>query len=319
MKQSALAKYAWGVLAYNLGVVLWGAYVRASGSGAGCGRHWPLCNGEVVPRPERIETLIELTHRLTSGVALLMVVGLLVWVLRAYPRGHVVRSGAVASMVLMVVEALLGAGLVLFELVADNRSAVRAVSMALHLANTFLLLGAIALTAWWASGGRRVRLGGAGAVGALLGAGLAATLLVGVTGAVTALGDTLFPKTGVGMALSPARHFLEQLRVVHPVVAILTALLVVAAARHAARVRPDPATRKLASATAALFAVQLGVGALNVALLAPIWMQLVHLLLADLAWLALLLLSASALAADAEGGRAAPPEARTRQLAVHPG
>lgn len=315
---SSLARYAWGVLAFNFAVVLWGAYVRASGSGAGCGSHWPLCNGQVVPRPERIETLIELTHRATSGVAFLMVLGLLVWAFRARPRGHPVRIGAALSMALMVAEAGVGAGLVLLELVAHNRSAARAYWMAVHLANTFLLLGAIALTAWWASGGRPVRLRGAVAGRRVLLGALAATLVVGVTGAVTALGDTLFPKTAVGLDLDPTRHFLERLRIVHPVVAILTVLYVLLAGWWVARVRPDPLVRRLSGTVAALFGVQLAAGALNVALLAPVWMQLVHLLLADLAWVALVLLSASVMAApgaraEARGVDAAPGAALLTQ------
>ncbi|MEZ4640810.1 MAG: COX15/CtaA family protein [Caldilineaceae bacterium] len=55
MKLNALAKYSWGVLFYNLLVIMWGAYVRATGSGAGCGRHWPVCNGEVIPAPNRLK------------------------------------------------------------------------------------------------------------------------------------------------------------------------------------------------------------------------------------------------------------------------
>jgi heme A synthase len=311
------AKYAWGVLAFNLLVVLWGAYVRASGSGAGCGSHWPLCNGQVIPRPEHVEMLVELTHRATSGVAFLLVLGMLVWAFRAYPAGSTVRGGAAASMVLMVMEALLGAGLVLFGLVAENRSAFRAFSMAAHLANTFLLLAAIALTAWWGSGGRRVRLRGQGTTAWILHAALLATLAVGVTGALTALGDTLFPKTQVGLELSGTRHFLERLRIVHPVVAVLTALYVFLAGWIVRRHRPDAATRRLSGAVGALWAVQLAAGALNVALLAPVWMQLVHLLLADLAWLALVLLSASVLSAPARAVEEA--RAPVGALLSHPG
>ncbi len=314
-----LARYVWAVLAYTMGVILWGAYVRISGSGAGCGRHWPLCNGEVIPRPERLETIIELTHRLTSGVAGVLVLGMLVWAFRAAPRGHPVRLSAAVSTALIVVEGLLGAGLVRFELVAENRSAFRAGAMALHLANTFLLLGAIALTGWWASGRPRVRLRWGGGAALLL-CGLAATLLVGATGAVTALGDTVFPRMELGANPSTTRHFLERLRVVHPVMAVLTTILVIFAARRAARARPDRRTRRLASAVAILFVVQVATGALNIVLLVPAWMQLVHLLLADFAWLALVLLSASALAAP-------PPfqelsnvrnDAADRQDAPHP-
>ena len=80
---SRFARYGWGVLAFNLLVILWGAYVRASGSGAGCGAHWPLCNGEVIPRAPSVATLIEYSHRLTSGLALLGVLALLAWTWRA--------------------------------------------------------------------------------------------------------------------------------------------------------------------------------------------------------------------------------------------
>lgn len=315
MKQSRFAAFAWGVLAYNLGVVLWGAFVRATGSGAGCGSHWPLCNGEVVPRPERIETLIELTHRATSGIALLLVAAMLVWAFRAYPGGHPVRRGAVLSTVLIVVEALLGAGLVLFELVADNASGLRAFSMMAHLVNTFFLLGALALTAWWSSGGRPVRLRGQGTAAGVLAAGALGMLLVGATGGVAALGNTLFPAAslaeGIRADFSPAAHFLLRLRVLHPFLALGTGVFLAVAAPWVARLRPSDATRRLARALVALFAVQVAAGVLNLVLLAPVWMQLTHLLLADLVWIALVLLGASALAVAPEA-EAAPARAEPR-------
>ena len=93
-----LARYTWGLLAYDVGVAAWGVYVRATGSGAGCGRHWPLCNGEVLPRAPRIQTVIELSHRVSSGGALLGTAILLVWSLFAFPRGHVVRRSATVAM-----------------------------------------------------------------------------------------------------------------------------------------------------------------------------------------------------------------------------
>ncbi|HEX5691237.1 MAG TPA: COX15/CtaA family protein, partial [Roseiflexaceae bacterium] len=107
-------RYAWGVLGYNLLVIVWGAYVRASGSGAGCGSHWPLCNGTVLPRAPQIETIVELAHRLTSGLALIAVLGLVVWAVRLWPGSHRVRRGAFASLFFIILEALIGAGLVLF-------------------------------------------------------------------------------------------------------------------------------------------------------------------------------------------------------------
>jgi cytochrome c oxidase assembly protein subunit 15/protoheme IX farnesyltransferase len=129
MQLSRFAKYSWFVLAFNIGVILWGAYVRATGSGAGCGSHWPLCNGEVIPKSQQIETLIEFTHRATSGIAFLLVLGMLIWAWREFPRRHRIRLGALISMVFMITEALVGAGLVLLELVAENASMARAFSV----------------------------------------------------------------------------------------------------------------------------------------------------------------------------------------------
>ncbi|HEX5386617.1 MAG TPA: COX15/CtaA family protein [Gemmatimonadales bacterium] len=306
-----LAKYAWAVLAYNLAVVLWGAYVRASGSGAGCGSHWPLCNGVILPRTERVATLVEFTHRVSSGVALLLVVGLVIWAWRTAPRGHRVRAGAAASLVFMLGEAVLGAGLVLFALVAKNASLTRAFSLGAHLLNTFLLLGSIALTAWWASGGPPVRLRGRGALPWALGGGLVAMLALGASGAITALGDTLFPagslREGFRQDLSPTTHLLVRLRVLHPALAILTGLLLIAVAAWAARAAApvvrnpagapmsDGATPRLAHTLAGLVLLQWLAGTLNVVLLAPLWLQFSHLLLADLVWISLVLLTASAL------------------------
>ena len=137
-----LARYVWVVLVYNLGVIAWGAYVRATGSGAGCGAHWPLCNGEVVPREAAVQTLIEFSHRLTSGLALVSVVVLFFWARRATRPGHPLRLGAALSLAFMLSEALLGAGLVLFQLVADDASAARAVAVAAHLLIHEWLIGA---------------------------------------------------------------------------------------------------------------------------------------------------------------------------------
>src|SRR3954468_6925819 len=154
------AAYAWVVTALTLAVILWGAYVRASRSGDGCGAHWPLCNGSVVPDATHAKTLVEFAHRATSGLAFLLVVALVVWAFRAFRRGHAVRAAAVASGVFIVTESLIGAGLVLLRLVADNASVARALYLSVHLVNTFLLVAALALTAWSATeeSAARVRL-----------------------------------------------------------------------------------------------------------------------------------------------------------------
>ncbi|HET7273737.1 MAG TPA: COX15/CtaA family protein, partial [Longimicrobiaceae bacterium] len=211
-KNNRFATYAIGVVGYNLLVVLWGAYVRATGSGAGCGSHWPLCNGVVMPRPERIETVIEFSHRVTSGLALLAVVGLLVWAFRAYPKGHRVRGAAIVSMGFMLLEAALGAGLVLFGLVEENASVFRAFSMSAHLVNTFLLIGALTITAWWATGAPALRFRDHDRLLWPLVGGLVGMIVLGITGGIAALGDTLFPSTslveGIRADFSGTAHFL---------------------------------------------------------------------------------------------------------------
>jgi heme a synthase len=296
-----LARFAWIVVAVNLGVILWGAFVRATGSGAGCGQHWPLCNGEVVPREPALATIIELTHRVTSGLALLALLGLVVAVWRNRPAGHPARTAAGWSMFFMLTEAGVGAGLVLFELVADNKSMARALFMAVHLANTFLLLGAMTITARWLEDrAPGFDIAGRGGRALLLGALALGTIVVGVSGAVAALGDTLFPAATLGEALaqdlSPTSHVLLRLRVIHPIAAAALALALITVAPRIPTALGDDT--RAGSRVALLAALQIGLGSLNVLLLAPVWLQLVHLLAADLLWIALVLLAASALAAD---------------------
>ncbi len=309
------AKYAWLVLAYNLTVVGWGAYVRASGSGAGCGSHWPLCQGEVVPRSPQVATLIELSHRVSSGLALVLVVNLFLWSRRAAPRGSPVRLGGALSLGFMLGEVLLGAGLVLFKLVALDASLTRVVSLGAHLLNTFLLLGSIGLTAWWASGGAPVDFRSRAAVPWMFALGLAGTLLVGMSGAIAALGDTLFPSSSLAEGLrqdaSPTAHLLIRLRVLHPALAIVAGFYLIGLALFGAVRLQDSATVRWARALATLVLLQWTAGVLNLLLLAPIWLQLGHLLLADLVWIALVLMAASALArtgvADGEPSRLSAP------------
>src|SRR5262249_11373816 len=123
-------------------VVLLGAIVRITGSGAGCGQHWPTCNGEVVHLPQRLETWIELSHRTTSGLDFIGVLGLaaLAFTLRA---GHPARWAAFAALGLMVIEIAIGARLVLLNLVGSNMSFDRVVVMPAHLVTTSLLIGSL--------------------------------------------------------------------------------------------------------------------------------------------------------------------------------
>ncbi len=304
---SRLSRFAWGVLAYNLAVILWGAYVRASGSGAGCGAHWPLCNGEVIPRAPSVATLIEYSHRLTSGLALLGVLALLVWTRRACAPAHPARRGAILSLVFILTEAAVGAGLVLFELVADNATMARAMFMAAHLANTFVLVAVLTLTAWWLSGGAPIAPARRPAI-ALAWAALAVGLLMsGVSGAVAALGDTLYPATshaeGLAATLSPGSHILLRLRALHPVIAVTSGVLLMFVAPRLPSA-DDAMGQRLGRSTLLLAGVQMLGGLVNLLLLAPVWMQIVHLLVADLLWIAFVLLGARVLAVEPASGTA---------------
>lgn len=302
-----LARFAWMVLAWNLAVIVWGAYVRASGSGAGCGSHWPLCNGEVVPRSPSTQTLIEYSHRTTSGLALLSVVALAIAVFRGRSAGDPTRGGAVAALLLMLSEAGVGAALVLFRLVAENDSMARAMFVGVHLVNTFFLLAALTLTAHWAGGGARVRWRRQPGLGWRFQLAFGALLLVGASGTVAALGDTLHPSTTLEQALaldvSPTSQLLLRLRVLHPLFAALAGAYLLTLAIRLRRERARPEVRPWANRVAALVLLQVLLGLLNVALLAPVWLQLVHLLLADAVWIATVLLAAERMADPAAPAR----------------
>lgn len=310
------AVFAWGVLAYNIFVIVWGAFVRATGSGAGCGNHWPLCNGEVIPRAPEIETLIEFSHRITSGLALFAVVALVPWAWRVFGPGHPVRRAAVISLVLMIVEALIGAGLVLLELVAHNVSVARAYWMAGHLMNTFLLLAALTLTAWFAGGAPGLRLRGqSGWLKMTLAVALVSMLVLGASGAVTALGDTLVFTAGISPEDNAIVAALVDLRIYHPLISFVVGGLLMLAGWTARRLRPSPLVQRLTFWLGVLYVGQLIVGAFNVVLKAPVPIQLFHLFVSNAIWILLVLLAAVALArqetvAAQDGRNSATPALR---------
>ena len=303
MVNGRFARATWGLVAFLLAVVAWGAFVRATGSGAGCGAHWPVCNGQVLPRAPGLETVIEFAHRVSSGLVTLAVVAWAIWGFLAFPPGHRVRRGAALGVVAILVEGAIGAGLVLLRLTGKDDSLARAGMMGLHLVNTFLLLAVVALTGAWAGGVARPRLRDQGAVAVLVPAALLGLVVLGVSGAIAALGDTLFPARslaeGFRQDVSAGAHVLLRLRVVHPLLAVAVSALLLVTAGVCGLLRPGAAIRRAAIALSALVLLQLTAGMVNLALLAPVWMQLVHLLLADSVWLAAVLLGAAALAADA--------------------
>ena len=287
------ARFGWIVLGYTVFVIVWGGFVRASGSGAGCGDSWPFCHGEVIPSSPALNTLVEFGHRVTSGLALPLVIVLAVWAFRAYEPGSAVRKAAVASVGFMVLEAAIGAGLVLFKYVAYNPSFARAGWMAGHLTNTLLLVAALALTAWWGGGAPVPRLHITSRTIAIT-ACLIGVVVLSAGGAVTALGDTLV--LGGGLSEDhPVVATLLLARVVHPTLAFAVLALVGLAVwtGRGAGARAE----RLGALALGLYLVQLLLGGLNVWLEAPVWMQMVHLVMTDAVWIALVLFASEALAA----------------------
>ncbi len=296
LPSAALRRFAWGVLAYFIAVILWGALVRATGSGAGCGEHWPLCNGTVIQHSPRVDTIIEFTHRVTSGISFFSAVGLLVWTFAGTVRGHLARAASVAAVVFTLIEAVLGALLVKLGLTAQSQSPLRAPYLALHLTNTLLLLAALTLTAHFLSRTRGYTRDGIRVVApAWATAAIVSVLIVGVTGSLAALGDTLFPASSIGAALaqdfSATSTWLVRWRWTHPSIAVVAGVLLGwAIVRGWRSIQGE--NRSLSASIAILLAGQYVLGLLDVVLLAPVWLQVMHLLGADLLWAALVVLAA---------------------------
>jgi cytochrome c oxidase assembly protein subunit 15 len=285
-----LGAFAWAVVGYNILVILWGAIVRATGSGAGCGKAWPLCNGDFIPHHPRLATIIEFAHRSMSGVCAVLIVVLALWVFRATSRGDRARKSAIASVFFLVTEALLGAALVLGGWVEHNISTARVIMQSIHFTNTMLLLAAVGVTAWWISPREHPSKETHAERTLVWPAWIAAisTIIVGATGAVAALADTLFPSPSLREALAAdfaaSAPLLVRMRWIHPASAVVGFCCVL---WLALRVRS-----KLSRTVVALLVLQILLGIVDVLTLAPTWMQIVHLLVADLYWIALVALVA---------------------------
>jgi cytochrome c oxidase assembly protein subunit 15 len=293
----SLRRFAWSVLVYFRAVILWGTLVRATGSGAGCGAHWPLCNGTVLQHSPRVDTMIEFTHRITSGISLISVVALLVWTYTGTVRGHLARAAAIASVVFTLLEAVLGALLVKLGYTAQSQSPLRPAFLALHLANTLLLLAALTLTAHLLSR-RKGYLRSSVRLVAPLGAVIAVfvVMIVGVTGSLAALGDTLFPASSLGVALaqdfSATSGWLLRWRWMHPTVAFFAGIFLIWLLVRTSRQKAHWDNRRLSALVLLLLAIVYTLGVLDVAFLAPLWIQVAHLLAADTLWASLVVLTA---------------------------
>jgi len=309
-KLDGLAKFAWFVVAWNVVVILWGVFLRASKSGDGCGQHWLTCQGEVIPSAPELKTIIEYSHRITSFLAFVSVVVLVVWVFRRFEKGSSTRWMAVGSFVFILTEALVGAGLVLTGNTAETLTPTRPFWMAGHLLNTFILLAFLTLTARAASGSRALTWNVDRKYLAAIIIGILAIFVVGMSGSVAALSSMIFPSgtlaEGVAKDFSPTSNVLLRLRLLHPITAILTSVFLIFLTGWLAKESGKAAgVVRWSNVLSLLVLAQIAFGSLTLFMLAPIVMQLGHLFLADAIWIAYVLLAADFLSS----GSATPPSA----------
>ncbi len=305
-KLSGFAKYAWFVLAYNIIVILWGVFLRASKSGDGCGQHWLTCGGEVIPSAPELKTIIEFSHRITSSLAGLFILILLGWALvnwfyRESERKSYLLKTVIGSFIFVAIEGLIGARIVLTGNTAETLTPERPFWMAGHLINTFILLALLTLTAWFASDGKRLSLNAKPKVLLLLGLGIFGVLFVGVSGSIAALSSMIFPSSslaeGFAKDFSPTSHILLRLRILHPILSVTVGtFLIFLANLLKTQAKENNRISRWASVLSILVLIQFASGAITLLVQAPILMQIIHLLLADLLWIAFVLLLANVLA-----------------------
>ena len=305
LKLSGFARFAWFVLAYNIVVIIWGVFLRASKSGDGCGQHWLTCHGEVIPSAPELKTVIEFSHRITSMLDGFVVIGLLAWAFLIWKaekieKNRLVLKMAIGSLVFVIVEGLLGAGLVLTGNTAETLTAARPFWMAGHLITTLVLLTFLTLTAWFASGGKPFDFKAQPKILLLLSLAIAGILLIGLSGSVAALSSMLFPSEtlteGFTKDFSSTSHTLLRMRVSHPILSVTIGVyLIFLAGWLKAKAIENFRVSRWANVLTILVLIQFAAGALTLLTLAPIVMQIIHLVLADAVWITFVLLAASVL------------------------
>lgn len=308
-KLSRFAKFSLFALAFNLLVILWGVFLRASKSGDGCGQFWLTCNGELIPSAPQFKTVIEFTHRMTTAVDGIVMLILIVWAFSAWYRrrthdSRLVLAMAAGSFIFVLTEAAVGAGLVLTGNTAVAVTETRPLWAMGHLVNTFILLAFLTLTFWFASGEWRPGWPEP-KMALLLVGGAVLLLLVGMSGSLAALSNMLFPSQsiaeGISKDFSAGSNLILRLRLSHPILSIMAGVyLFFLAGWIRSREPSESLTATAARAVSVLVVAQVIFGAATLLTLGPIVMQLGHLLLADLLWIAFVLLIAAAVSETAE-------------------
>lgn len=306
------AKFCWFTLVFTLAVVAWGVYLRASNFGDGCGSNWPFCGENVDPIKGPLATLVEKSHRYSTKFLGLLSIILLVWAFRGFEKGHPARKFSLGFLVMTLVEGLVGMYLVKRDLVTSNETVERAVWMGVHVISTFLLLGCLVAAGLSASRIRPITLKSQGSVGWLLGLGFLGTMLLGVSGAIAAFGHQVRPDVhGLADRLKPTAFWASQLALAHPVASVSIGLYMILMGSLVQHLRQDGFVRNASRALIAILVVQGLVGAVNIWLKAPVALQMIHLVLADLNWISVVVLAIAAFGVGIEPveSRPAPEEA----------
>jgi|GEM_PF-6020 len=293
---SKFSKYSFWVLGLNLLIIAWGVLVRASKSGDGCGNHWPLCNGPKDPLMGSVATFIEGAHRLSTSFDGLLVIGLTYWAFRSFSKGTQVRKAASAAMFFTIVEGFIGAALVTYKLVTTNESVQRAGVMSFHVISTFFLVSSITLCAFLGSKNREITVKKQGAVGWMVTLSFVTVAIMGVTGAISALGHTLDPVANVlKAAANPHTFWMVRVQPIHPYIALAVGMFLLLVVTLISNLRPCLEVRRSGAILLGAYGTELIVGYINIYFQAPIWVQMVHLATADALVVALAWFSAEAL------------------------
>lgn len=284
-RKNRLARSAWALVWYTVLVILWGSWVRISHSGDGCGDHWPLCNGAAIPVNAGSKTWIEISHRYSTALYGLVVLGLLAATWRRFSSGHAARFWSGAALLFTVTEALIGRQLVKLGLVDQSTDLMRLVVMPLHLVNTSALLVSVVMLAECLSFATSSRRPLPASARWAIRAFTAGVLVLLCSGAVAALGSHLAPSSSLGSGiqkdLSSDSHLAVRLRLLHPFLALGFALLGPWALARWSAEAPSAEAKAACRRLLAVLCSALVIGVATLLLLAPVWLKIIHLLLAN--------------------------------------
>lgn len=277
---------SWLLVGYTILIIIWGAWVRLSGSGDGCGDHWPLCNGQMIPEAAPTKTLIELSHRVSTALYGIFVLIQIIATRRVFPKGHPSRFWSLMTLLFTITEALIGRSLVKEGLVNTSEDLSRLIVMPLHLVNTSLLLFSGVMTAESLKYGEFLKRAFSREDTKRWILYLVSLVIILSTGAIAALGSHLAPSEsllqGLSKDLSTDSHLAVRLRLLHPFFALGLPLFLALFMPLSISGRPTTSQglwyRRFGIAV--LVALSIGIGTL--VLLAPLWLKVTHLLMTNL-------------------------------------